>query len=360
MKTIGFPGFGWEFEINSTAFTVFGLKIQWYGIIISIGIVLSFLLFYRLAVKKEQIASDNVYTLTLWVVPIAIVGARITYVLTRWDYYSQTDFLTMINIRGGGLAIYGAIIFGLITVLIYDKIKKLNSLTVLDALAPAVMLGQIIGRWGNFVNGEAYGWTENVEQFPWRMWLEKVVVDGETLVGEHLVHPTFIYESLWNLLGLVLILTVLYRYKKFNGQIFCAYMGWYGFGRFFIEMIRADSLYIFGNIKFSVFTGAVCFIGAVICWIIFAKKSKNEQEELEEYHSSFETIKLSMSNEGDALDQSVYEQTDDNAVNDDFITDDSELIADSEVETATSEREELTGTFEEDEGEEEKESGDGQ
>ena len=307
MKKIGFPGLGWEFELDSTAFTVFGINIQWYGIIISVGIVLAFLLFYRLATKKEQILPDTVYNITLLVVPIAIIGARITYVATRWDDYKDGGFLNMINIRNGGLAIYGAVIFGLATVLIYNKIKKTSSLAMLDALAPAVMLGQVIGRWGNFVNAEAYGWTADVEKYPWRMWLETVKVDGVT-VDSHLVHPTFLYESLWNLIGLVIILAVIYRKKKFNGQIFCAYMGWYGFGRFFIEMIRADSLYI-GKLKFSVLVGALCFIGAVVCAFIFSHRSKAEREELEEYESGFTAAKLASQAEGDALDESVYDNS---------------------------------------------------
>ena len=307
MKKIGFPGLGWEFELDSTAFTVFGVNIQWYGIIISLGIVLAFILFYRLATRKEQISGDSVYNITLLIVPIAIIGARFVYVATRWDVYKGTGFWNIINIRGGGLAIYGAVIFGLATVLIYNKIKKSSSLAMLDALAPAVMLGQIIGRWGNFVNGEAYGWTENVEKFPWRMWLETVKVDGVT-IDSHLVHPTFLYESLWNLIGLALILAVLYRKKKFNGEIFCAYMGWYGFGRFFIEMIRADSLYI-GGLKFSVLVGALCFIAAVVCAFVFSHRGKAEKEELEEYQSSFSAARLASENEGDALDQSIYDVT---------------------------------------------------
>jgi phosphatidylglycerol:prolipoprotein diacylglycerol transferase len=311
MKKIGFPGLGWEFDISSTAFTVFGINIQWYGIIISVGIILAFLLFHRLATKKEQISVDTVYNITLLAVPIAIIGARFVYVATRWDVYKGTGFWNIINIRGGGLAIYGAVIFGLLTVLVYNKIKKTSSLAMLDALAPAVMLGQIIGRWGNFMNGEAYGWTENIEKFPWRMWLEKVVVDGEDVTAKfgHCVHPTFLYESLWNLIGLVIILAVLYRKKKFNGQIFCAYMGWYGFGRFFIEMIRADSLYI-GGLKFSVLVGALCFIASIICALVFAHRGKVEKEELEEYQSGFAAARIASEKEGDALDQSIYDVTD--------------------------------------------------
>ncbi len=306
MEKIGFPGLGLEFEINPTAFTVFGVDVQWYGVIIAIGITLAFLLFNYLGVKKENIVSDTIYNVTLMVVPIAIIGARFFYVVTKWDYYGNKSFFEMINIRGGGLAIYGGIIFGLITILIYNKIAKTSALSMLDALAPAVMLGQAIGRWGNFVNAEAYGWSEGVENLPWRMELEKVYVDG-VLTKYKFVHPTFLYESLWNILGLIIILAFLYRAKKFDGEIFFAYMGWYGLGRALIESIRADSLYIVGTLKFSVFVGIVAFIAAIIGEIVLYNKSKTEKEEMATYEPAFASVKMKLEQETDALDQSVFE-----------------------------------------------------
>ncbi|MBQ9847912.1 MAG: prolipoprotein diacylglyceryl transferase [Clostridia bacterium] len=303
---IAFPEFGWEFNIDPTAienlFGIEGFNVQWYGIILSLGIISGFLLFYHLAVKKEQIIADSVYNVTLLAVPIAIIGARFVYVATRWEHYKGTGFLNMINIRGGGIAIYGAIIFGLAVVLIYNKLKKTSALSMLDALAPAVMIGQVIGRWGNFVNAEAYGWSAGVENLPWRMELDYYVIDGvRNPAGVTCVHPTFLYESLWNALGLALILFLLYRKKKFNGEIFFAYMGWYGLGRAFIETLRADSLYIVGSLKFSVFVGIVCFIAAIIGEIVLWKKSKNEAEELAEYKSAFSAVAIAVSKEEDAL-----------------------------------------------------------
>ena len=342
MKTIGFPGLGLEFNIDPTAFTIFGLDIQWYGIILSLGIVFAFLLFYRNAKKKEGIDEDTIFNITLLVVPIAIIGARFVYVATKWDYYKTKTFLDMINIRAGGIAIYGAIIFGLVTVLIYNKIKKTKSLAMLDALAPAVMLGQIVGRWGNFVNGEAYGWSEGVENLPWRMWLEKVYIDGH-LTDYHLVHPTFIYESLWNAIGLVLILAFLYRNKKFDGEIFCAYMSWYGLGRAFIESIRADSLYLVGNLKFSVFVGIAAFIGGLILGIVLYKRNKNEQEELSEYKPAFESVRMSTAKEADALDESVFETeeyTEEETDEDDEITLAEQDMLDGDINDTDNESEE--------------------
>lgn len=331
MKKIAFPNLGLEFNIDPTAFTVFGIDIQWYGIILSVGICCAFLLFYRNAVKKEQINGDTVYNVTLLVVPISIIGARFAYVITKWDYYKTKSFFDIINLRAGGIAIYGAIIFGLVTVLIYNKIKKNSSLSMLDALAPAVMLGQTIGRWGNFVNAEAYGWTPNAESLPWSMWLEKVYIDG-VLTDYHYVHPTFLYESLWNALGLIIIMAVLYRKKKFEGEIFCAYLGWYGFGRTFIESIRADSLYIVGSLKLSVFIGVVSFIAAVILAIVFYKRGKAEAEELAEYVPSFEAVKLKIAAEEDALCNSVFEtensedETEDEELPEESDDDDEEIL----------------------------------
>lgn len=308
MNEVKFPGLGLEFTLNETAFTVFGLEIKWYGVIITTGILLAFLLFYHYAVKKEQLDPDSIYNITLLVMPIAIIGARFVYVVTEWeDRFKGKGFINMINIRQGGIAIYGAIIFGLITVLVYNKIKKQSSFAMLDALAPAVMLGQAIGRWGNFVNAEAYGWSEGVENLPWRMWLEKVYIDDIYQKDIHFVHPTFLYESLWNVLGLALILFVLYRKKKFNGEIFFAYLGWYGLGRAYIETLRADSLYIVGTLKFSVFVGIVCVIAAIIGEIVLYRRHKEEKSEMSEYTSAFESVRIATSNEEDALDQSVFD-----------------------------------------------------
>ncbi len=335
MNKIGFPGLGLEFEIDPTAFTIFGLDIQWYGVIIAIGITLAFLLFNYLGTKKEEFISDSIYNATLLTVPLAIVGARLAYVLTKWDYYKTKSFFDMINIRSGGLAIYGGIIVGLIVILIYNKIAKTSALSMLDALAPAVMLGQAIGRWGNFVNAEAYGWSEGVEKLPWRMELEHVYVDG-ILTDYKFVHPTFLYESLWNLIGLAIIIFVLYRKKKFNGEIFFAYMGWYGLGRAFIESIRADSLYILnGAIKFSVFVGVMCFIAAVVGEIILYKRSKEIESEMSEYKSAYSSIKVALANETDALDQSVFEaepQIDDiDSDIEEIDDDDTEILAEQDM-----------------------------
>lgn len=306
MNRVAFPGLGWEFNIDENAFSIFGIEIKWYGIIITTGILLAFLMFYRFATKREDFIGDSIFNIMLIVLPVAIIGARFFYVITSWDKFKDKSFWDIINIRNGGIAIYGAIIFGLIAVLIYNKVKKTSSLSMLDALAPAVMLGQIIGRWGNFINAEAYGWSAGVDTLPWRMELDNVVVDGQRL-GTAAVHPTFLYESLWNLIGLAVIVFIIYRKKKFNGQVFFAYLGWYGLGRAYIETLRADSLYIVGELKFSVFVGIACVIAAIIGEIVLYRRYKEEKLEMSEYKSSFETIKIALANEQDSLDQSVFE-----------------------------------------------------
>lgn len=311
MNRIAFPGLGLEFNLSETAFTVLGVEIKWYGIIITTGIMLAFLLFHHYAVKRELIDSDTIFNVVLLVLPIAIIGARFFYVITEWEKrFKGKGFLEIINIRNGGIAIYGAIIFGLVTVLIYNKIKKTSSLSMLDALAPAVMVGQIIGRWGNFVNAEAYGWSKGVDKLPWRMVLDRYVVDGRVNPPEVTsVHPTFIYESLWNLIGLIIIVAFIYRKKKFNGQVFFAYMGWYGLGRSYIETLRADSLYIVGNLKFSVFVGIVCFISAIIGEIVLYRKYKEEKSEMTEYKSAYAAVKLALEKEENSLNPDVFNAT---------------------------------------------------
>lgn len=290
-STIGFPGLGIdEFTINRTAFTLFGIHVQWYGIILTTGIILAFLLFYFRGKKTEHILEDHILNITLFTVPISIIGARTVYVLTTMGDGRYKSFYDVIAIWDGGIAIYGAIIFGLATVLIYCKVKKIKAFSVLDALAPAVMVGQIIGRWGNFVNGEAYGWSEGVENLPWRMTVGRVYIDGVYRPDIQFVHPTFLYESLWNLIGFIII-TLVYRRKKANGEIFSLYMLWYGFGRGFIEMLRSDSLYLFGTgIKFSVFTGFLCFVVGTALLITLLVRAKKDKEELAEYEKEYAEV----------------------------------------------------------------------
>lgn len=289
MHTVAFPGLGLEFEINSVAFTLAGIEVKWYGILITIGICLALFMFYRYAKNKEGLPEDHLYNLALITVPVSIVGARVMYVVTEWDRY-RGDFLKMINIREGGLAIYGAIIFGIITVYTYSRITKLSTLKLMDAAAPAVMIGQAIGRWGNFMNAEAYGYSPGVETLPWRMEIT------DSLGRVTVAHPTFLYESLWNFVGILLIYLIFYKKKKFDGQILFTYLGWYGFGRMWIEMLRTDSLYLFKGwlgetIKISVFIGAVSVVASIVGMIFLYRKSKKKAAQ-EAYTPKFASVKV--------------------------------------------------------------------
>ena len=258
---VSFPGLGIdEFAVDPVAFTLFGREVRWYGIIITFGIIAAFMyVWYRTAYKKKML-TDDLLDCALIIVPVSIICARLYYVLfDRNGTYN--DFIDVIAIWDGGLAIYGAIIGGAITTFIIFYIKGIRFFKLCDAVGPAVMLGQLIGRWGNFTNGEAFG-AETDSLF--RMTLSHIPGQVQTTV-----HPTFLYESLWNLLGFILI-NVFYKKKRFDGQWVLAYIAWYGLGRGFIEMLRQDSLYV-GNtdIRVSSLLGFILFIFATALIIFF-------------------------------------------------------------------------------------------
>lgn len=257
---IEFLGLGIELTVKR-AISVFGIDVYIYGIIIAIGLALALWYASREA-KKMGIGNDDFLNMFIIGVPAAVVCARVYYVAFNWEDYSG-DVLKMLNIRGGGIAIYGAVIGAALTVLIYCRRKKINLGMVLDILAVGLLIGQAIGRWGNFVNGEAFGSATNL---PWAM---TVISDGVKIAEN--VHPTFLYESLWNALGIIVMLFVK-QIRKAHGEVFCAYMAWYGFGRMFIEGLRADSLYI-GVFRISQIVAAVSVVLFTIILIRLRKKS---------------------------------------------------------------------------------------
>ena len=283
MTFISFPGLGIKpFPIRSTAFTVFGIDIAWYGIIICTGLILGVLYSVFRAKRNEGIKTDTVIDLAFFLVVFGVIGARLYYVIFKFGDYIKTKpdgsfdlgktLLAMVNIREGGLAIYGAIIAGFLTILVFSRIKKIKFLKILDFVSPAVMIGQIIGRWGNFTNAEAFGYET---QLPWRMGIHSSASSDPTTLVEmsvKYVHPTFLYESLWNLIGF-LIINAIYKKKKFDGQIFFMYIAWYGLGRAFIEGLRTDSLML-GPIRISQLVGALAFFAGVVLLIVFAKSNR--------------------------------------------------------------------------------------
>ena len=269
ISKIAFPGFGiGEFSVNSVAFTIFGMDIAWYAIFITCG-MLGAIAYAIVQSKKIGMTVDDVVDYALFTIPIGVIGARLYYVLSEIEHYHS--FLDVINIREGGLAIYGGIIAGGLTVLAVSYFKKINFLAFADCVAPGVLLAQGIGRWGNFMNGEAFGYETD-----WfcRMGLQNYLTGGKYME----VHPTFLYESLWNLLG-VLLVYLFGRYigKKYDGQQFIMIFGWYGFGRMFIEGLRTDSLYIPGtDIRTSQALAAVIFVicAAVLIYFAIRKPTK--------------------------------------------------------------------------------------
>ena len=269
--TYEFPGLGIkEFTVNEVALQFGSIKIVWYAIFICIGILLAYFYAIYRGKHNEGFTEDDIINLVLFLVPISIIGARTLYVTTADNFIKNMRHWTdVFKIWEGGLAIFGAIIFGALTIIVYSKVTKLSMFKLFDCIAPAVMIGQIIGRWGNFMNGEAYGYSANVDKLPWRM-----VVDG------HVAHPTFLYESLWNLLGFVLI-NLAYKKKKFDGQIFAYYLIWYGFGRSLIELLRTDSL--LSSIKLMSWFGAIAVVLGVSIIIIRRNKGTKEDAELNEY-----------------------------------------------------------------------------
>ncbi|MCD8368563.1 MAG: prolipoprotein diacylglyceryl transferase [Clostridiales bacterium] len=241
MNPIVFPGLGLTFQIERVAFSVFGKDIYWYGIIIACGFLLGVLCACHLT-KEWGLKSDTVLDMLFFAVPIAIICARAYYVIFYQSLYYNADgtfnWAEAVAIWDGGLAIYGGIIGAVITCLIFCVVRHHKFGAVADVCAYGLLIGQMMGRWGNFVNQEAYGDTCTAV---WRMGL--TLQNGEYIE----VHPTFLYESLWNLVGFLLLYFIVRKHRKYDGQIFLCYLFWYGLGRFFIEGIRTDSLYLFNT-----------------------------------------------------------------------------------------------------------------
>lgn len=237
---ISFPGlFGdWELNIDPVAIHI-GHGIYWYGIILAFAMLAGLYLCMKQA-KHYGLTEDNIMDMVLWAVPCCIIGSRIYYVLFYLDLYRKADgsldWGAMLRIWDGGLAIYGTVIVGVLVALIYTKRHKIPFFAMTDLAVMGLMLGQIIGRWANFINREAFG-TETT--LPWRM---KLWVTSYTSIE---VHPTFLYESLWNLIGLLLILFIVSKGRRFDGENTWFYFLWYGLGRSWIEGLRTDSLYLF-------------------------------------------------------------------------------------------------------------------
>lgn len=282
-ESIGFPNLGIELEHVGQHISVFGFEIAYYGIIIGLGILAGILVAAAEAKRTKQ-NPETYYDLAIYAVICSIIGARIYYVVFSWDLYKD-DLLSVFNLREGGLAIYGGVIAAMITVYVFSRVKKISFGLLVDTAGLGLILGQIIGRWGNFFNREAFGeYTNNL--FAMRLPVDAVrasditekmrehiqVIDGIEFIQ---VHPTFLYESVWNL-GVLVILLLWRKHKKFNGEIFLMYLFGYGVGRFWIEGLRTDQLQFLGGIAVSQVLAAVLVIVSAVLIIWNRRKGKTE------------------------------------------------------------------------------------
>lgn len=239
---------------NPIAFDIFGLDIRWYGICIAVGILLGLFIAYKRA-PQHNISQERVIDITLISLPLGIVGARLYYVIFNWDQYGN-DLIKIINTRSGGLAIHGGLILGLLAAAICCRIWRVSPLNLTDLMAPSIALAQSIGRWGNYFNQEAHGGPTDL---PWA-----IEINGE------MVHPTFLYESIWCLILFAVLLFVDSR-RSFTGQTFLLYGILYSFERFFVEHLRTDSLML-GPLKTAQLVSAVVFLIFIIIYIYMARK----------------------------------------------------------------------------------------
>ena len=240
--------------MNRVAFTVFGIDIMWYGVLMALAMILCVLIALKEG-KRVNISEDDLLNLAIIAIPSGLLGARLYYVTFNWSWYSK-HLSEILNFRGGGMAIHGALIGGILAGIVYTNIKKINFFKMADTVMIGIPLGQAIGRWGNYINGEAHGGPTNL---PWG-----ILVDGVK------VHPTFLYESIWDL-GIFIFLWFFRKKKKYEGQLAITYLILYSIGRFFIEGLRTDSLMI-GPLRMAQVISLVTIIVCVILHKILSKK----------------------------------------------------------------------------------------
>jgi len=266
---ISFPFLGGWSICPPNSFTLFGHTFYWYGVIIACGFLLAVSYAYSRCERDFGITQNDLTDVLLFGVPLGIVGARIYYVVFFGNYHTLAE---MVKIWEGGLAIYGGIIAAVITVIVVCRVKKIPWLAVMDIISFGFLIGQSIGRWGNFMNREAFGYETDIFC---RMGL---TLNGTTVY----VHPTFLYESLWNLLGFIGLHIFSKRAeRKFDGQYFLMYIAWYGLGRVWIEGLRTDSLYIAGSgIRVSQLIAGVTFLAAIALIVLILRSGKCAPEKL--------------------------------------------------------------------------------
>ena len=286
---IAFPNLGIYLNNVPDGFSIFGFRIAFYGVIIGIGVMCGVLMAAYVA-RRENMDPDLVWDFAIYAIIFSIMGARIYYVIFEWDMYRDNP-AGIFNLRNGGLAIYGAVIAAFLTLFIYTRVKKQSFLQLVDVCVPGLVLGQAIGRWGNFTNREVFGgYTDNLlaMRLPYDFSVIRerditadikahiITVNGMDYIQ---VHPTFLYESLWNLALLCLMLAY-HKHKKFKGEIWLLYLGGYGLGRFWIEGIRTDQLYLTGTtVPVSQLLAIICVVAAVVADVIVRIRIRNRSKE---------------------------------------------------------------------------------
>ena len=243
---------------GAIAFTIGGFEIRWYGILIALGAMLAIIVSYYRS-QKHDLKNDDVLDVAIIALPVGIIGARIYYVIFSWNELYRYNPVQVFNIRGGGLAIHGGLIFGVLAAYLVCRKKRISFLEVADLILSTVALAQSIGRWGNFFNEEAYGRTTNL---PWAL-----IVNGQK------VHPTFLYESIWCFLLFLFLIYWDNHHRKFRGQIACMYGVFYSFERFFVESLRTDSLMI-GPFRQAMVLSALVFVASIVLYVILHKRAK--------------------------------------------------------------------------------------
>ena len=280
---VAFPGLGLDLgTFDSVAFYIGDRAVMWYGVIIACGMLLA-IAYAAYRCKQHQIKIDDLIDIAIFTIFFGIIGARLYYVSLNLDKFNSFAEILGFGKNGlAGLAILGGVAFGAITIVVVCLIKKISWRQLFDCVAPAVMLAQAIGRWGNFMNGEAYGEivSEGHPLYFLRMGLSSSNTTEFGTFDMVYVHPCFLYESVWNVIGFILI-NIFYKKKKFDGQIALYYAIWYGFGRMFIEGLRTDALYI-GNtgIRVSQLLGFLLFaVGTalIVYGLIFVKKNPDSK-----------------------------------------------------------------------------------
>ena len=282
-NTVSFPKLNIELPVYSTAFTIFGFEIKWYGILIMIGLLLAVVYCFK-RMKSVGIDDDRATNVVFAGFIGAIICARLYYVIMEWDSFKD-DLISIVMVREGGLAIYGGIIGAVVVGFIAARINKLRFMPLMDLVGMGFLIGQAFGRWGNFFNHECYGSNTNL---PWGMTSPRIQAElsaeasqileltGVTVDPTQPVHPCFLYESLWCIIGFVL-LHIYSKHRKFDGELFLIYIGWYGLGRMIIEGLRTDSLMI-GHLRVSQLVAGFCVIISIAAIIYMRNKIRVDGE----------------------------------------------------------------------------------